>query len=117
MTDPTILALQATGGFVVGSLIGYAARKLAQWILLAIGFALLPIAGLWYLGIISVNWAGLNALIGKAVAWLGMNLSSASTALASAGTFGIASVAGFLFGFSGGFRHSVFGEKKFVKKR
>jgi len=119
--DPSTLALQAVGGFVVGGLIGYAIRKATKWVLVAIGFMLLPVFGLWYLGVLNVNWEGVNELVGRLVKWLGLNLSNMSLALASAGAFGVSSLLGFFFGVTGGFRHSVFPveptTKKFVKRR
>ncbi|RLF08532.1 MAG: hypothetical protein DRJ60_00275 [Thermoprotei archaeon] len=106
--DASTLALQAVGGFVAGGLIGYAIRKAAKWILVATGFMLLPVFGLWHLGLVSVNWEGVNELVGKFVGWLGMNLSDMSLVLASAGAFGVSGLLGFFFGISGGFRHSIF---------
>jgi len=119
--DPSTLALQAVGGFVVGGLIGYAIRKAAKWVLVAIGFMLLPVFGLWYLGVLNVNWEGVNELVGRFVEWLGLNLSNMSLAIASAGAFGISGLLGFFFGISGGFRHSIFPEPvrhfRFVKRK
>jgi len=117
--DPSTLALQAVGGFVIGGLVGYAIRKVAKWLLVAVGFMLLPVFGLWYLGVLHVNWEGLNDLAGKIIGWLGMNLSDMSSAMLSTGAFGISGMIGFLFGFSGGFKHSIFPEapKRFVKRK
>ena len=118
--DPSALALQAVGGFTVGALIGYALRKVTKWLLLAIGFLLLPIFGLWYMGAISVDWAGINALIGRLMEWIGVNLSNATTALASAGTFGVSTLLGFLFGVTAGFRHTVADiayRKRYVRRK
>ena len=105
--DPSTLALQAVGGFTVGALIGYALRKATKWLLLAIGFMLLPVFGLWYLGVLSVDWSAVNELVGRFVEWLGINLSNMSLALASAGAFGISGLLGFFFGISGGFKQTV----------
>jgi len=119
--DPSTFALQAVGGFTVGALIGYALRKATKWLLLAVGFMLLPVFGLWYVGVLNVNWEGINTLVGRLVEWLGINLSSMSLALASAGTFGISGILGFFFGISGGFRHNIFpveaSTERFVKRK
>jgi len=119
--EVSTLALQAAGGFLVGGLIGYAIRKAAKWFLTAVGFMLLPVFGLWYLGVLDVNWEGLYSLVGRVVEWLGMNLSDISLTLASAGAFGISGVLGFLFGVSGGLRHSILpveaSTRRFVKKK
>jgi len=106
--DPTILALQATGGFIVGSLIGYAIRKAAKLALVAIGFTLLPVFGLWSLGVLNVNWAKVNELAGTAITWLGVNLSNMSLALASTGTLGVSGMLGFVFGITGGLKQTIF---------
>lgn len=119
--DPSVLALQAVGGFTVGALIGYALRKITKWALLAVGFMLLPIFGLWYVGVLNVNWEGVNTLVGRLMEWLGVNLSSMSLALASAGAFGVSGLLGFFFGVSGGFRHAIFPvaptTRKYVKRK
>lgn len=119
--DPSALALQAVGGFTVGALIGYALRKATRFLLLAVGFMLLPIFGLWYAGVLNVNWEGVNALVGRLMEWIGVNLSSISLAVAGAGAFGISGLLGFFFGISGGFRHSIFPEParqfRFVKRK
>jgi len=119
--DPSTLALQAVGGFTVGALIGYALRKATKWLLLAIGFMLLPVFGLWYAGVLDVNWEGVNALMGRLTEWLGVNISNMSLAITSAGAFGISGLLGFFFGISGGFRHTIFPEPmrqfRFVKRK
>jgi len=119
--DPSTLALQAVGGFTAGALIGYALRKATKWLLLAIGFMLLPVFGLWYLGLLDVNWEGVNAIIGRLMEWIGVNLSNMSLALTSAGALGVSGLLGFFFGATGGFRHSVFPveptTKKYVKRK
>jgi len=106
--DPSIIALQAVGGFTVGALLGYALRKATKLILLAIGFMLLPIFGLWQLGVLDVNWEGVNEVVARFVQWLGMNLSDASLTLASTGVLGMSGLFGFFFGLTGGFRHTIF---------
>jgi len=116
--DPTTLVLQATGGFVVGGLIGYALRKAAKWVLVAVGFMLLPVFGLWYLGLLSVNWEGVNEFVGRLVEWLGINLSSTVTAITTSGVFGISTVVGFLMGLAG-LRHTALfiPRRRFVRRR
>jgi len=119
MPDAAALALQAVGGFVLGGIIGYAIRKAAKWVLIAIGFFLLPVFGLWYLGLLSVNWDKLNEVVGRIVEWLGVNLSNMTSAIASAGVFGISGIVGFLFGLSG-LKHSALGvgaDYRFVRRR
>jgi len=119
--DPATLALQAVGGFMVGSLIGYALRKLAKWTLLGIGFMLLPVFGLWYLGVLNVDWEGLSSLVARFIEWLGVNLSDMSLAVTSAGLMGLTGLFGFVFGITGGFRHTVFPmsmrQYRFVKRK
>lgn len=119
--DPSTLALQAVGGFVAGSLIGYALRKIARWMLIAIGFLLLPIFGLWYVGVLNVNWEAVNEVVGKIVHWLGINISNMTQALASAGALGISGAVGFVFGVSDGFRQTIApvapATKKYVRRR
>jgi len=120
--DVSVLALQATGGFVVGSLIGYAVKKATKFALVAIGFMLLPIFGLWSVGVLNVNWAKIDEIIGQIVSWLGVNLSNMSTVLASSGALGISSLVGFFFGVTGGLRGTIFPESepsphKFIKRK
>lgn len=125
MIDPATLALQTVGGFMVGGLIGYALRKAAKWFLLLLGFMLLPIFGLWYLGLLYVNWAGVNALVAKIISWLGVNLSNMGLAIASMGMLGLGTLFGFFFGLTGGFRQSILevfedereNVKRFVKRK
>lgn len=105
--DPSTLVLQAVGGFTIGSLIGYATRKATKILLLAVGFMLLPIFVLWQLGVLYVNWDQLNMLAGEVVNWITSNATTASTSLVSAGTFGLSTTFGFLFGLSGGFKHNI----------
>jgi len=116
--DVSTLALQAVGGFVVGGLIGYALRKAAKWLLIAVGFMLLPVFGLWYLGLLNVNWEGVNELVGRLIEWLGINLSNTVTAVTTAGAFGVSTVVGFLVGLTG-LRHTAFiyYGRKFVRRR
>jgi len=106
--DPTILALQATGGFVVGSLIGYAIRRAAKLALVAIGFMLLPVFGLWSLGVLNVNWTKVNELVGNLITWLGVNMSNMTLMLASTGVLGVSGMLGFVFGITGGLRQTIF---------
>jgi len=118
--DPTTLVLQTAGGFVAGGLIGYAIRKITKWVLVGMGLMLLPIAGLWQCGVINVNWEGLNELIGRIVYWLGINLTDMGSTLVSAGAFGISGLLGFLFGISGGFKHSMYPiecKRRFVRRK
>jgi len=119
--DPSILVLQGVGGFTLGALIGYALRKTTKWLLLLIGFMLLPVFGMWYIGVLDVNWEGVNTIIGRLMEWIGINLSNMSLALTSAGALGISGLLGFFFGVTGGFRHIVFPveptAKKYVKRK
>jgi uncharacterized membrane protein (Fun14 family) len=117
--DPQVLALQAVGGFTLGAILGYTARKLAKALILAIGIALLPIALLWYAGVLYVNWAALNELIGRFVAWLLGTVKGFEDAIASASVFGISSVIGFLFGLAAPALHTVYkpSEYKFIKRK
>jgi len=119
--DASTLALQAVGGFTVGALIGYAARKVTKWLLVAAGLALLPIFALWQAGVLSVDWGAVNELVGRLVQWLGLNLSSMTSAVLSAGAFGVSGAVGFVFGISGGLRGTAFPEpparRRFVKRR
>lgn len=118
--DASTLALQVIGGFTLGAIIGYVLRKAAKWVLIIIGIFLLPVVGLWYLGVLDVNWAGLNELVGRLVEWLGVNLSDLSMALASTGALGISGLIGLMFGLSGGFRHTVFDtpkQYKFIRRK
>lgn len=116
--DPSILAVQAVGGFTVGAIIGYALRKVTKWILIGIGILLLPMVALWHFGIISVDWDALNQAVGNFVNWIGVNLSDASSALTSAGALGVSGLVGLAFGVSGGFRGTVFPvEKRFIRRK
>jgi len=118
--DPTLLAVQAVGGFTIGALVGYAVRKATKWLLLLVGFMLMPVVGLWYLGVLDVNWEGLNALLAEFMQWLGVNLSDVTLSIASAGAFGLSSAIGFIFGITGGFAHNVFPVERttrFVKRK
>jgi uncharacterized membrane protein (Fun14 family) len=113
--DPQVLALQAVGGFTLGAILGYTARKLAKALILAIGIALLPIALLWYAGVLYVNWAALNELIGKFVAWLLGTVKGFEDAIASASVFGVSSVIGFLFGLAAPALHTVYKPSEFYR--
>jgi len=119
--EPSVLAIQAVGGFTVGALIGYAMRKLAKWVLVALGFLLLPIFGLWQAGVLNVNWQRINMLVGEFMQQLGVNIANAAEAIASAGAFGVGGLFGFVFGFSGGFglKQNVYpvSRTKFVKRK
>jgi len=121
MPDPTILAVQAVGGFSVGALIGYAMRKLAKWALIGLGFILLPIFCMWQAGILNVNWQKVNIVVGEFMRWLGVNIANATEAIASAGAFGVGGLFGFVFGFSGGFglKQNIFSvsRTRFVKRK
>jgi len=118
--DVSVLAIQATGGFLTGALVGYALRKAGKFLLLFIGILLLPVFGLWSIGVISVNWDAINLWIGKLAEWMGIVLTDAISALSSASAFGVAMVFGFLTGFSSFFRH-VFEApektKRFVQRK
>jgi len=114
--EPTTIALQAVGGFLVGSLIGYALRKVTKAILVAIGIMLLPVFGLWYLGVIEVNYEKLTEYIERIVGWFGMNISNISVATS---VFGVCWTLGLVFGFSAGFRHMISPVKcyRFVRRK
>ena len=118
--DVSVLAVQAAGGFLTGAIIGYALRKVGKLLLIFIGVLLLPIFGLWSVGVIAVNWDAVNLWIGKLAEYLGIVLTDAVTALSSASAFGVAMVFGFLTGFSSFFRHVFIAPerpKKFVQKK
>ena len=119
--DPSVLATQAVGGFTVGALVGYAIRKVTKWILIGIGILLLPIVGLWHFGILYVDWNALNQAVGNFINWLGVNLSDASSAFASAGALGVSGLVGVAFGISGGLLRGTIlpleGEKNFVRRK
>jgi uncharacterized membrane protein (Fun14 family) len=105
--DPQTLALQAVGGFTIGAVIGYAARKLAKVLLLAIGVMLLPLALLWQAGVLYVNWSALNEVVGRVVMWVAGSVKSLEDALASAGVFGASALIGFFFGVASPALHSA----------
>lgn len=107
MVEPTTLALQVTGGFITGALIGYALRKAAKLVLIAVAFMLLPVFVLWYLGVLNVNWTAVEQLVGSFAAWLGTNISDMTLTLANTGAFGLSTIIGFVFGVAG-FRHTIF---------
>jgi len=107
MVDVSVLALQAVGGFTVGALIGYVVKKLARWALIAVGFMLLPIFVLWYVGVLYVNWGYVNELVGRFATWLGVTTSDMMSSLASMGLFGFSTVFGFVFGLTSGFKDTV----------
>ena len=121
MTDPGILAIQAVGGFTAGALIGYALRKLTKWVLVALGFLLLPVFALWQAGVLDVNWDRVNMALGEFMQWLGVNIANATEAIASAGALGVSGLFGFVFGLSGGFglKQNVFSVSrcKFVRRK
>lgn len=113
--DPQVLALQAVGGFTVGAILGYASRKLAKVLILAVGIALLPIALLWYAGVLYVNWSALNELVGRGVTWFLGAVKGFEDALASASVFGVSSVIGFLFGLASPALYSVYKPSEFYR--
>ena len=118
--DLQILALQAVGGFTIGAVLGYVTRKLAKVFIFAIGLALLPIALLWYAGVLYVNWAVLNELVGRIVTWFLGAVKGFEDALASASVFGVSTVIGFLFGLAAPALHSVYKPSeyyRFVKRK
>jgi len=111
------LALQAAGGFVAGALIGYALRKAIKVFLTVLGMWLLSIVSLSYIGVVNINWAGLNELVSKIIGWLGMSTENIATFISSAGVFGLTLSIGFFAG--AGFFHSISPQKKFyfVKRK
>jgi len=111
------LALQATGGFVTGTLIGYALRKAVKVALTVLGLWLLSIVSLSYVGIVTVNWAALNELVAKAIGWLGMSSENIASFISSAGVFGLTLSIGFFTG--AGFLHTANFQRKFyfVKRK
>jgi len=122
VVDVSILALQAVGGFTVGALIGYVVKKLTRWALIAVGFMLLPVFALWYVGVLYVNWDYVNELVGRFASWLGANVSDMASAVASMGLFGFSTVFGFVFGLTSGFKDTIFpavnsNAYKFVRRK
>jgi uncharacterized membrane protein (Fun14 family) len=119
--DPQTLALQAVGGFTIGAILGYVARKLAKVLIFAVGLALLPIALLWYAGVLYVNWPALNEHVGRFVTWLLGVAKGFEDALASASVFGVSTAIGFLFGLVSPALHSAAYKPseyyKFVKRK
>lgn len=118
--DPQILALQAIGGFTIGAVLGYVTRKLAKVLIFAMGLALLPIALLWYAGVLYVNWTALNELIGKIITWFLSATKSFEDALTSASVFGVSTAIGFIFGLASPALFSVYKPaeySRFVKRK
>jgi len=117
--DVSVMVIQVVGGFTLGAIIGYALRVLGKIVLLAIGLALLPLVILWHFGVLYVDWAALNRLVGEFVLWLSGGIKSIEEGLAGAGVFGLSTTVGFVFGLFSGFRHSALYEReyRFVKRK
>ena len=114
--DPTALAVQAVGGFTVGLLVGLAVRKLSYWLLLALGFMLVPVYLLWQLGVLQVDWAAVSELVGRLAQWLSERLADVAEAAPSMGVAGAAAAVGLVFGLTGLGRHSALGGRRFVRR-
>jgi len=127
--DAATLAVQASSGFVVGALVGYAVRKVTGFIATLattfLGLWLLSFVALAQLGVVSVNWGALGALVALLLSalsgflsWLGVSTQSVYDFLASSGAFGVGLTLGALVG--SGLLHSAGGacrEYRFVRRR
>lgn len=60
--DPTQLGVQAGGGFVIGGVIGFAAKKIVKLVALLAGLQLAVFAYLDYQGIVTVDWSALQGV-------------------------------------------------------
>jgi len=105
--DASIIVLQVIGGFTLGAVIGYILRTLGKIALIATGLSMLPVVILWHLGVLYVDWAALNRLIGEFAMWISGQVKSIEEGLAGLGVFGLSCVAGFIFGLVAGFGHSI----------
>jgi len=126
--DVATLAVQASSGFVIGALVGYALRKLTGFIVSAaatfLGLWLLSLVALAQLGVIVVNWGALGALassllsaLSSFLSWLGVSTQSVYDFLATSGPFGLGLTLGALVG--AGLLHSAEALRRgrFVRRR
>ena len=108
----------AVGGYTLGLLIGYAARKVASWILTIIGIFLLVLYVLYSMGVIMVNWSALGDLVASIVSTISSWFMNLTRDAVAGTTFGLAMIAGFATGFF--IRAEVVPpseERRFVRRR
>lgn len=90
------LATISIGGFTIGALVGLALRFISKIILYTIGLYLASLVFLSGLGLIVVNWAGIEEGLTKLINWI---ISVAQVDLfTGTGIFGVSTLAGALFG-------------------
>jgi len=88
------MVVQVAAGLTMGALIGLALKKAAQLILTVLGFFLMGVVGLAYLGVITMNWEGLALLLSRLLGWLGVQLSDMMSFISSVSVFGVSILVG-----------------------
>ncbi len=98
----TALLFQAGGGLVLGFAAGYALKKVAKILLLALGVFTVGLVILAYYGIIAVNWDKLALLVEKALREAQATTYSIQSFVIASIPFAGAFTAGFILGFKYG---------------
>jgi len=99
--------------FAIGGLTGYliakALKAMSGAIALALGLFLLGVFALWNLGVLNVNWYGLEELLKSSFSWISQYTENVPLSL---GSFGV----GFILGAGIGFAKSVSPRTRYFKK-
>lgn len=90
------LATVGIGGFTVGTLVGLALRFISKIILYTLGLYLASLVFLSGLGLVVVNWAGIEEGLTKLINWI-ISVSQVDL-FTGTGIFGTSTVIGLLFG-------------------
>jgi uncharacterized membrane protein (Fun14 family) len=94
------VATLGVGGFALGAVVGLALRAMSKVFMYAVGLYLVSLVILSSLGLIIVNWSGIESALAKIVSWI-MALSQMDI-FSSAGLLGVSSFIGILYGLTRG---------------
>jgi uncharacterized membrane protein (Fun14 family) len=94
------VATLGVGGFALGAVVGLALRAMSRVFMYAVGLYLVSLVVLSSLGLIIVNWSGIESVLAKIVSWI-MALSQMDI-FSSAGLLGVSSFIGILYGLTRG---------------
>jgi FUN14 family. len=108
------VATLGVGGFALGTILGLALRAFTKVIMYAIGLYLLSLVVLSSVGLIIVNWAGVEATLSKVISWL---IALTQTDIfTSTGVLGISGFVGTLYGLTRGTVVNTQEEYRFFRK-
>jgi len=96
------IVLTASGGFIVGFLIGYGLKKFLKIVAAILGLFLLGLLALNYTGIITINYATLEELVIKAVSLVKKEAGKFVNWLTISVPFSGGLIAGLVLGFKKG---------------